>query len=183
MRLTVWVLVLGGWDGQPRPHMRAVLQPHVIKLRRPFRLHPRLAEHEYPRRGSVANVDAAEGYGAAHAGHAVACEADADRLRRSVDPILLRGGSSRSCSTGTQPEAWIQALRFQSDGGDWMREWWLTGSTRCSHGCDVPPTTVMFVNEIEMGVEALLSVAVLMEIPPPAFAMKEQSSKEMLTNR
>ena len=59
----------------------------------------------------------------------------------------------------------------------------LTGSTRCSHGCDVPPTTVMFVNEIEMGVEALLSVAVLMEIPPPAFAMKEQSSKEMLTNR
>ena len=33
MRLTVWVLVLGGWGGQPRPHVRAVLQPHVFKLR------------------------------------------------------------------------------------------------------------------------------------------------------
>ena len=44
------------------------------------------------------------------------------------------------------------------------------------------PTRADRLHEIEMGVEALLSVAVLMEIPPPAFAMKEQSSKEMLTN-
>jgi len=47
----------------------------------------------------------------------------------------------------------------------------------------VPPTTVMLEKEIEMGVEVLLSAAVLIEIPPPAFAMKEHDSKDMLTSR
>ena len=94
MRLTVRVLVLGGWSGQPRPHMRTVFQRDIVKLWRPFRFDTGLAKHQNTSCGCVTDVDVAESDGAPYAGHAVAGEADADRLRRRVDPIVLWGSRS-----------------------------------------------------------------------------------------
>lgn len=59
----------------------------------------------------------------------------------------------------------------------------LTVSTRCNHGWSTPPITVMSEKDIEIGAEVLFSVAVLIEIPPPAFPMNEQDSKDMFTSR